>query len=229
MANNDPTVCGATVNFAAAIATDNCAVTVAQTAGPTTGSVFPIGTTVVEFTATDSSGNTSTCSFNVTVTDTEAPVVVCQDITVELDANGQYSLDPSEVLASATDNCAVTSTSFLVTPAPLTSCADDLPQVFDLPQTINSVNTVADAGTVGVDYDIESVDLNIQSNWANDITITLIAPSGTQLELTSGNGGIDGLVNPADLIFTDASANDITTWGGGAPLADYQPEGGLLN
>ncbi len=48
------------------------------TCTPASGSVFPKGTTVVTCTATDASGNTETCTFNVTVEDREAPRVDCQ-------------------------------------------------------------------------------------------------------------------------------------------------------
>lgn len=59
---------GAIATFADATATDNCGVqSVARTAGPASGSVFPIGTTTVTFTATDIHGNTASCSFTVTV------------------------------------------------------------------------------------------------------------------------------------------------------------------
>lgn len=44
---------------------------------PPSGSAFPVGTTVVTCTATDSSGNTSTCTFTVTVQDTGSPMVEC--------------------------------------------------------------------------------------------------------------------------------------------------------
>ncbi len=47
--------------------------TVTQVAGPTSGSVFPVGTTTVTFEAVDASGNSSTCSFDVTVVDNLAP------------------------------------------------------------------------------------------------------------------------------------------------------------
>ena len=42
--------------------------TVQQTAGPTNGSNFPVGTTTVTYQATDACGNSETCSFDVTVT-----------------------------------------------------------------------------------------------------------------------------------------------------------------
>lgn len=61
-------------------ATDNCsAVTVVAT--PASGSAFPVGTTIVQVTATDAAGNVATGSFKVIVRrggggDTEPPVIV---------------------------------------------------------------------------------------------------------------------------------------------------------
>jgi hypothetical protein len=50
-------------------ASDNCAgsLTLMQVGGLPSGSTFPSGTTTVEFTATDGSGNQTNCSFDVTV------------------------------------------------------------------------------------------------------------------------------------------------------------------
>ncbi|MBK8470778.1 MAG: HYR domain-containing protein [Sphingobacteriales bacterium] len=38
---------------------------------------YPVGTTTVVWTVTDVNGNTATCSHTVTVTDSEAPLLVC--------------------------------------------------------------------------------------------------------------------------------------------------------
>ncbi|WP_353777643.1 BspA family leucine-rich repeat surface protein [Winogradskyella sp. 3972H.M.0a.05] len=58
----------ANITFSAPTATDSCGgVTVIQTAGLPSGSDFPIGDTVMEFTATDDAGNTAICSFTYTV------------------------------------------------------------------------------------------------------------------------------------------------------------------
>ncbi len=71
--NNNIGTCGAAVNWAAPTALDNCGIaTFTSTHAP--GSVFPVGTTAVTYTATDNAGLTATCSFNVTVADTENPV-----------------------------------------------------------------------------------------------------------------------------------------------------------
>jgi hypothetical protein len=54
------------VNFIAPVATDNCGITAIETV-PASGSLFPIGTTLVTTTATDEAGNESICTFNVTI------------------------------------------------------------------------------------------------------------------------------------------------------------------
>ena len=110
MADTDPGVCNAVVNFADAVAIDpdGGTVTVTQTMGPTSGSMFPTGDTIVEFTATDDEGDTATCQFTVTVTDNEAPVAVCMDITLEVDpVTGMVSIVPADVDNGSSDNCGI--------------------------------------------------------------------------------------------------------------------------
>jgi hypothetical protein len=75
--SNSVGVCGAAVTYSVT-SNDNCAgSSVAQTAGLASGATFPIGTTTNSFTVTDASNNTATCSFTVTVNDTEAPTITC--------------------------------------------------------------------------------------------------------------------------------------------------------
>lgn len=92
-----------------------------------------LGIVVVTLTVTDTSGNTDTCSANVTVQDTEAPVATCQDITVSLDATGNYALTTADLQfigAGSADNC--NSLTYSAIPNAFT-CADVYnPQVIDL-------------------------------------------------------------------------------------------------
>ena len=67
IANFDPAVNGAVVNYTAPVGTDNCASATIQTTGLPSGATFPVGTTVNTFKVTDASGNTAQCSFKVTV------------------------------------------------------------------------------------------------------------------------------------------------------------------
>ena len=64
-----------------------------------------VGNNAVTLTVTDNSGNVSTCDAVVTVLDLMPPVPVCMPFQAELDANGIATIDLSDVLASASDNC----------------------------------------------------------------------------------------------------------------------------
>jgi hypothetical protein len=65
-----------------------------------------VGTTVNAFTATTFAGNTSTCSFSVTVEDNELPVATCpSNITVTCNNTVTFA-------ATATDNCAIDSIAY---------------------------------------------------------------------------------------------------------------------
>jgi hypothetical protein len=57
---------GAVVNYPNAVASDNCGIH-SLTYSKNAGTVFPIGTTTVTTRATDVAGNTTTCTFTVTV------------------------------------------------------------------------------------------------------------------------------------------------------------------
>lgn len=82
-----PSDCGAIVNYTVS-ALDNCSglITPVLSAGPASGSVFPLGTTTVTHTATDNNNNTSIKSFTVTVN--AAPTTSTLSITA---GNKQYS------------------------------------------------------------------------------------------------------------------------------------------
>ncbi|CAL66806.1 secreted protein containing hyalin domain [Christiangramia forsetii KT0803] len=108
--NNDPGICGAVVNFTIPEFTDNAeGAEIVQTAGPVPGDVFPVGTTTVEFTATDASGNSTICSFDVTVIDTEAPVLEEMDDLTTNNDNGICGAVVNFNTVAATDNCEIDS------------------------------------------------------------------------------------------------------------------------
>ena len=81
-----------------------------QTAGPTPGSAFSLGTTTVTYSATDSAGNTATLSFTVTVSDSEDPMIsgVPSDISIPLPF-GETFIPVNWIEPTATDNIGVTS------------------------------------------------------------------------------------------------------------------------
>ncbi|NKQ39156.1 MAG: HYR domain-containing protein, partial [Methanosarcinales archaeon] len=141
---NDLGICGAEFIWAHPVFADNCgdgSITVSYsftnglaTATPVEGGsietkIFNVGTTTVEYVLTDGAGNVSSCSFDVTVIDTEAPVIaagnaggqgVCYDRTIQLGAGAcEVNVDfptLAELLALGDlvvdDNCGVDSISY---------------------------------------------------------------------------------------------------------------------
>ncbi len=103
--NNDAENCGAQVTWTAPTATDNCALKSLES-DHDSGDTFPVGTTLVTYTATDSCGNTATTSFNVVITDAEDPVLVGvpSDIAQgnDLDSCGAIV---TWTLPTSSDNC----------------------------------------------------------------------------------------------------------------------------
>jgi hypothetical protein len=103
--NTDSDQCGAVVTFASATASDLCSPVTNINCTPASGSFFPVGVTVVQCTARDTAGNIGRCSFNVTVRDTEAPVLTCpvESITVTNAHDAWTSTVTYDV--SVADNC----------------------------------------------------------------------------------------------------------------------------
>ena len=100
--------CGAIVVFQPAVAIDNCGTAfVYQTGGLGSGSVFPVGDTLIEYTAQDECGNLATCTFTVTVIDDDAPVAICQDLTVILDDTGNATITANQLNFGSNDNCGI--------------------------------------------------------------------------------------------------------------------------
>lgn len=96
--------CSAVVSYPAPTVSDNCPGPITVACTPTSGSVFPKGTTTVSCTATDSSGNTSSCSFTVTVTDAHAPTLACSVAITDL-WPPNHNLINVGLSVTATDNC----------------------------------------------------------------------------------------------------------------------------
>jgi hypothetical protein len=126
---NDPTICGATVTYSNPLAGDNCpGWTVTLTEGLPSGSIFPLGTTTVEFTVTDDFGNTTSCMFDVTVVDTEAPVITTcppnRDIQTSSDGSGDCLAEVPNLIDEliAEDNCSLAA-DLTITQDPVTGTA----------------------------------------------------------------------------------------------------------
>ena len=82
---------------------DNCDFSMAV--APNAFDCSNVGNNTSTLTLTDASGNTSACEATVTVEDTQAPNCVTQDITVQLDANGAWTIIAEDIDDGSSDNC----------------------------------------------------------------------------------------------------------------------------
>jgi hypothetical protein len=101
--SNDPGVCGAVVTYVTPTETGNCGGTI--TSDHPSGETFPVGTTTVTLTDTRLDGTTTTCSFTVTVNDTEFPVVSQPTNSPSILWPPNHQMVPVTNNYTATDNC----------------------------------------------------------------------------------------------------------------------------
>jgi hypothetical protein len=97
--SNDPGLCSAVVSFNVTATGDSPNVV----CSPPSGSSFAVGNTLVHCVATDTAGNTASCSFTVTVEDRQAPSIACpSDISLGCSVD---MLIPAYFTVTATDDC----------------------------------------------------------------------------------------------------------------------------
>ncbi|NEN23161.1 HYR domain-containing protein [Cryomorpha ignava] len=181
--DNDPGICGAVVDYTAPEGDDNCGgAATALTAGLAPGSEFPVGITVVTYTVTDLSGNQTSCSFNVTVNDTELPVFDCPENVAVNSAPDICGAVYNFALPEATDNC----TDILIvsqTGGPTTG------STLALGETAFEFTTQDDAGnTATCSYTVTVVDATapVFTNCPTDSTLYL-APGSCTVVADYGN------------------------------------------
>ena len=68
-----------------------------------------IGNNPVILTVTDLTGNTATCNATITVEDMIAPTMICQNVTIQLDVNGNGSTSADMINNGSNDACGITS------------------------------------------------------------------------------------------------------------------------
>ncbi|MCB9354614.1 MAG: HYR domain-containing protein [Lewinellaceae bacterium] len=186
----DAGVCAGTANFSVT-ATDNCDmnVDIMQTSGPASGSVFSLGSTTVSFMATDDSGNTSTCSFDVTVTDDDGPVIsVCPpNVAVMTNSDCQAITEDYTALVMASDNCSP-SVSVMQSPAPGTISGGFLTIVMTVSDDIGNTSTCSFQTTAG-DMNPPTIDCPAAQSFNADDDCQTPIPDFTGLANATDNCG----------------------------------------
>ncbi|MEH6538402.1 MAG: immunoglobulin-like domain-containing protein [Psychroserpens sp.] len=118
--NTNPGDCDASVNVPLAIVSDNCAVSSVTNTRTGTGldvsGIYPVGVTTVTFEVTDSANNTAVCSFDITVVNSQLPVItLLGDNPVTLEACATYT----DQGATALDSCLGVLTADIITTSTL--------------------------------------------------------------------------------------------------------------
>lgn len=145
--NADPGKCDRQVFFATN-AQDNCSASTLSYSIPS-GSKFNVGVTTITSTATDASGNSSTCSFDITIIDNQSPFITCPaDITAGTELNECIS-KPVQYNSTGSDNCNALNFTY------------DPPQGSQLPlgtHNVLSIVTDASGNTASCNFNITIVD-----------------------------------------------------------------------
>ncbi len=102
--------CNQEIVFSTPVATDNCdnVVSVSLLTSLGSGDEFPVGTTTVTFEAIDECDNTATCSFDVTIVDSDAPSLQCPiaDVDVCTDFGSCTWLATDQINPVTPESCA---------------------------------------------------------------------------------------------------------------------------
>ena len=194
---------------------DNCAVA-SLVVSPNAFTCAEVGANTVTLTVTDVSGNTSTCTSTVTVEDDIDPTAVCQDITVQLDANGDLTIASADIDGGSSDNCGIAS---------LTIDGGNTSQDFDCSNVgANTVTlTVTDVnGNVSTCDATVTVEDNVDpSAVCQDVTIQLDASGNASIATTDIDNGssdacgiasitLDGGVASLDFDCSDVGVQTVT-------------------
>jgi hypothetical protein len=128
---------GTPVDYTVPTATDSGDPAPDVTCGPVSGSVFPVGSTTVTCTATDSVGNSGADTFTVTVTDTTAPSLVGMPDDITVEAAGSSGTPVGYTVPTATDT---------VDPAPDVTCGPVSGATFPVGSTTVTCTATDDVG-----------------------------------------------------------------------------------
>ncbi len=170
--SNDAGVCEAVVNWTPPTASDECS-TVTTTSSHVPGAVFPVGMNTVTYEFSDQFGNIETCSFTVTITDDEMPVInnCPNDITVNTDQNACDAV-VNWTSATATDNCG--NVNF--------NCSNNPGDTFPLGSTFVSCTAADDIGNVAL--------CSFQVTVIDNQDPTIMCPADTTINVNNGVGAV---------------------------------------
>ena len=95
------------------MASDNCSVTITRSGVPD-GNFFPVGTTIITYSATDGAGNTTSDTQDVTVVDDTPPVMTRASVDKPTLSPPNHQMVDVTVSYTATDNCGAVNTALSI-------------------------------------------------------------------------------------------------------------------
>ncbi|MEI6408938.1 MAG: HYR domain-containing protein [Bacteroidota bacterium] len=168
--------CGANVSWPwTVIANDFCEGARPVTASHNSGAFFPIGTTTVSYSATDSKGNAASTAFVVTVSDVQMPVITCPPNQTFFTQPGQCTTNVILAPPSATDNCAVAVSGPITTATPSPNAPGSYAFSSGSPTLVRFTATDASSNSVSCTFTV-TVNDNEAPKWSNcpaDITVPI--------------------------------------------------------
>ena len=123
-----------------------------------------IGVNEVILTITETNGLVTTCTALVTVEDTVAPVVVCQDIIIYLDDQGVASITVADIDAGTTDACGIASMDIDISTFDCSTPGDN---------TVTLTVTDLNANTSSCEATVTVLDATMPIAVCQSITVTL--------------------------------------------------------
>ncbi|MGY5846651.1 PKD-like domain-containing protein [Salegentibacter sp. HM20] len=130
---------------------DNCGIDTISVS-PNNFDCTNVGANTVTLSVTDINGNTNSAIATVTVEDNVKPQVITQDITVQLDANGQASITPEDINNGSNDTCGIQNLSLNVNSF---NCSNIGNNTVTLTITDNNGNSAYKDATVTVQDNID--------------------------------------------------------------------------
>ncbi|MCC3155417.1 PKD domain-containing protein [Hymenobacter sp. BT770] len=214
-ANTSATECGASVTFvstatgAPAPVITYSVVKDGQAQAITSPYFFPVGTTIVTATATNSCG-TVTKTFSVVVQDKQAPAVLVRNITVAL-SNGTATITPSQVDNGSTDACGIASTTLSKTTF---DCGNIGANAVTLTVTDIHGNVASQTATVTVTGSIPNPQIAVvpaSTVYTGGVATTLYLGYGPQSVTLTASDGASYQWSPTAGLSSASTANPVFT------------------
>jgi uncharacterized membrane protein len=155
-----------------------------------------VGANTETLTVTDVNGNVTTCTATITVEDNIAPVAICQDVTVQLDATGNGSTTATAVDNGSSDACGIAS---LVLSQTAFVCSEVGANTETLTVTDVNGNVTTCTATITVEDNVAPVAI------CQDVTVQLDATGNGSTTATAVDNGSSDACGIASLVLSQTA------------------------